>query len=378
LFFKPFIKNAIIKFKKRATMLSSIEKLYATLINKEYQLTLFRGLDLFQRKGTGFISCCPFHKDPWPTFLVYGERPEYFCFACGDRGDWIKYLRQKEGLSFHDALNRLERACALSVMDYSEEQWETELFRTRVLESAMDLYITQLWSKQGEDVLHYLFTRGYTMAEVEGMALGYYPGFTETMQGLLKQGFEHDCLETAFSLFWRSKPGHPGLVIPYRDASGRLMGLVCKDVSADDSAPYDLLTDFSCLHDIPFLMYRSRCQEEVVVAGGFFSALLLDQARLKPVIGIGTDIKVKAGQIETAAFLGTRHFILALGGSKRQIDATRSAISLINKMELTASVLPIPSEYKDLDEFIRMNCLDHFKMLLKKHVRSEDWLSCPK
>jgi DNA primase len=355
-------------------MLSPIEKLYATLIHREYQQTLFGGLGLFQRKGTGFISCCPFHKDPLPTFLIYGDRPEYFCFACGDRGDWIKYLRQKEGLSFHDALNTLERACDLSIRDFSEEQWKIELFHAKILESAMDLFITQLWSKPGEEVLHYLYTRGYAMAEVEGMSLGYYPGFIKTRQGLLKQGFKQSHLETVLSQSWKSNSDSPGLAIPYRDASGRLMGLIYKDVRTAGSASYSQLTDFSYLSDIPFLMYRSRGQDEVIAVEGFFDALLLDQARLKPVIGIG-DGGINAGHIETAAFLGTRNFILALGNSERQIDDTRAAINLINKLELTASVLPIPTDYKDLDEFIRMNCLDHFKTLLKKAAGSEKWLA---
>jgi hypothetical protein len=212
------------------------------------------------------------------------------------------------------------------------------------------------------------------MSEVEGMSLGYYPGFTETMHGLLKQGFNQAHLETTLSRIWKGNPDSPGIVIPYRDASGRLMGLVHKDVGANGPSSYCLLTDFSCLDDIPFLMYRSQCQKEVIVVEGFFDALLLDQARLKPVIGIG-DGGIKAGQIETAVFLGTRHFILALGSSERQIDATRAAINLINKLELTASVMPIPTDYKDLDEFIRMNCLDHFKTLFKKAAGSEKWLA---
>jgi DNA primase len=355
-------------------MLSSIEKVYATLINREYQQTLFGGLGLLQRKGTGFLSYCPFHKDPLPTFLIYGNRPEYFCFACSDRGDWVKYLIQKGGLSFHDALSSLERACDISIRDYSEEQWEIEVIRTKTLESAMDLFITQLWSKPGEEVLHYLYARGYAMSEVEAMSLGYYPGFSKTREGLLNQGFNKGHIETTLSRLWKSNPDFEGLAIPYRDASGRLMGLIHKDVRTNGSASYTALTDLSFLDDIPFFMYRSRGQEEVVVVEGFFDALLLDQARLKPVIGIGTG-GMKAGQIQTAAFLGTRHFILALGSSERQIDATRAAINLINKMGLTASVLPIPTDYKDLDEFIRMNCLDHFKTLLKKALRSENWLA---
>jgi DNA primase len=355
-------------------MLSSIEKIYAALLDREYQQELFGELPLFQRKGTGYIACCPFHEDPLPTLLIYGDRPEYFCFACSERGDWLRYLKRSRSVCFLDAVATLSKASGNTLCKYSEDQWESDVLRTKILESAMESFITKLWSKPGVDVLHYLYTRGYATGEVEGMSLGFYPGVERTIQGLSELGFEEKILKATLSRFWTHTIDSPGLVIPFRDSSGRLMGLIHKDIKTSGPDSYNFLTDSTTLDGIPFLMYRSRTQKEIIVAEGYFDALLLDQVRLKPVISIGTGGFTQS-QLETATHFGAKKFILALGNGERQKEVTRAAVSSIRKMGLTASVLPIPHKYKDLDEFIRMTCLDHFKVLLKKTMTLDKWLA---
>jgi len=358
-------------------MLSSIEKVYASLIDREYQQDLFGGLPLFQRKGNGFIACCPFHNDSMPTLLLYGDRPEYFCFACSDRGDWIKYLMKRSGLSFREAVMVLQDASGIPMHDYSRDQWEGDLFWIGLLEAAMDSFIMKLWSETGEEGLHYLYHRGYSMGEVKGMSLGFFPGIDETRRELLHQGIDHNLLDAVFSRRWTDHRNLPGIVIPYRDAAGRLAALVHKDMNASGASSYRMLTDKACIEGIPFLMYRSRAQNEVLVVQGFFDALLLDQARLKPVIGTGSE-GMSDSQLETAAFLGAGHLILSLGSDAEQAAMTRDAIQKITKKEIEVSVLQIPPKFKDLDEYIRMTCLDQFKALLRKAVPARQWLeTCP-
>ena len=354
-------------------MNSSIENIYATLMDKEYQRMLFGDLPLFQRKGNGFIARCPFHPDTFPTLLVYGDRPEYFCFACSSRGDWLRYIMKKEGISFHDAVKTLEDASGLSPDAYQEDKWEGDLARTMLLEAAMDLFIMNLWSKPGEDALHYLYDRGYAMGEVKGMTLGFYPGPVHTQQELIRQGFAPELLESIFPLQGIIHPEAQGIVIPYRDVSGRLVEMVHKDIRMQGASSYRFMTRSSPVEDIPFLMYRSRGQHEVLVVQGFFDALLIDQARLKPVIGTGV-CGMKPAQIAAAACFGTRHFIMAQGGGEDQYRITHDTVNEIMKSGLMASVLPIPLKYKDLDEYMRMTCLDHFRALLKKAVPAKQWL----
>lgn len=354
-------------------MLSKIEKVFAALIDKEYHQTLFRDLRLFQRKGNGFIACCPFHDEPMPTLLIYGDRPEYFCFACSDRGDWIRYLMNKDLQSYLDALKVLQEASGIALDDYCQELWEDDLYWSMALEAALESFVIKLWSNPGEEALGYLYERGYAMGEVKGMSLGYYPGFEAMKKELISQGFDCEKLGSILSRKWNMGEDIPGIAIPYRDSSGRLMSMVRKDFRTEGPLSYSFLTAEKLIEDSPFLMYRSRSQEEVLVVQGFFDALLLDQARLKPVIGIG-DRGMSPSHMATACFFGIKRFILVLTGDARQECIIRDVVRMIVGAGLKASVLPVPSKFRDLDEYIRKTCLDHFKALLKKTVPAEQWL----
>lgn len=337
-------------------MSSPIERVFATLLDREYQREIFGDLPGFQRKGTGYIARCPFHNDVMPTMVIYGERPEYFCFACSKRGDWIHYLNEKHGKTFHSSLTVLEKASGHESSGYTEIAWKHELVRTLALETSMSAFIAGLWSPRGEEVLHYLYERGYATGEVKGMGVGYFPGHDDALQNLLA-----------------GKVRKPGLVIPYRDASGRLMGLMYKDIVTRGPESYVSLSVMEGLDDVPFLLYRSRGQHDVIVVEGIFDALLLDQLRLKPVMGIGSS-GLSEGMLRTAIDYGCRHLILALGNGDRQKSCTISAIKLIQDHGMAVSVLSVPLQYKDIDEFIRRTCLDHYKALLKKAIPGDKWL----
>ncbi|HQI82286.1 MAG TPA: CHC2 zinc finger domain-containing protein, partial [Deltaproteobacteria bacterium] len=183
-------------------MPSVLERIYADLLDADFQQELFGGLDGFSRKGTGYIARCPFHGDESPTFVISGHSPEYFCFVCSRRGDWISYLMEREGMSFTESLERLAHATRITPADCSETQWETELLISLALETLMGTCIAELWSEPGEEALRYLFTRGYATGEVEGMALGCYPGFDRAMEILSRQGLPPGHVESVRTRLW--------------------------------------------------------------------------------------------------------------------------------------------------------------------------------
>ena len=112
----------------------------------------------------------------------------------------------------------------------------------------------------------------------------------------------------------------------------------------------------------------------MILVEGLLDSLLLDQLRLKPVMGIGAG-GLSEGMLRTATDSGSRHFILALGNGDRRRSHTISAIKLAIDAGLAVSVLPIPPRYKDIDEFIRQTCLDHYRALLKKAIPGREWLA---
>jgi len=48
---------------------------------------------------------CPFHSEKRPSFYIKNNWG--YCFACGWHGDTIKFIQEKEGLSFKEAVKRL-------------------------------------------------------------------------------------------------------------------------------------------------------------------------------------------------------------------------------------------------------------------------------
>ena len=353
-------------------MFTDIERIYSALLDKTYQRTLFGDLKGFGEKDNSFIACCPFHKDESPTMVIYGDRPEYFCFVCSARGDWLQYMQLKEGMSFSYALEALSDASGISVKQYDKSRWDEELIRSVILEHALSYFNARLFSPEGQEVLHYLYKRGYTMSEVEGSSLGYFDGYSTLLEYLLSQGFEQETLREVLDVIWNRDVENCPLVIPYRDACGRLMGLYGRDITLSGEDAYRPLTDIAALKDVPFLMYRSRGAEELILVEGLFDALLIDQIALKPVVATGKG-GLSRGMLDTIVSCGTKECILAYGSGEMQKKATIDAAELILSRGLGVSVLPIEKKYSDMDEFIRSTSLSQYKKLLARAQGIQEW-----
>ncbi|MEP0233442.1 CHC2 zinc finger domain-containing protein [Roseibium sp.] len=54
-----------------------------------------------------YWACCPFHGETTPSFHVDDGKGRYKCFGCGASGDHFKFLTEKTGCSFPDAVAQL-------------------------------------------------------------------------------------------------------------------------------------------------------------------------------------------------------------------------------------------------------------------------------
>jgi DNA primase catalytic core len=82
---------------------SDVEKLRA----EADLVRLIGGFTVLTKRGRSYTGLCPFHKEKTPSFHVNEERGFYHCFGCGESGDAIKFLREKCGMSFQDAVGLL-------------------------------------------------------------------------------------------------------------------------------------------------------------------------------------------------------------------------------------------------------------------------------
>src|SRR6266496_3224777 len=75
-------------------------------INRIEDVVAAHGVQLHQ-SGSHLTGRCPFHQDEHPSLVVYPETLSFYCFGCNATGDVIDFIRKTDGLSFKEALERL-------------------------------------------------------------------------------------------------------------------------------------------------------------------------------------------------------------------------------------------------------------------------------
>lgn len=66
-----------------------------------------RHTKLRRRGPIELVGLCPFHTERTPSFEVNDGKGLYHCWGCGEAGDALRFLQEKEGLSFRDAYQAL-------------------------------------------------------------------------------------------------------------------------------------------------------------------------------------------------------------------------------------------------------------------------------
>jgi len=59
------------------------------------------------KNGVEYEACCPFHNEDTPSFKVSPAKQFYHCFGCGEHGDAIAFVQHYDGVSFLDACRAL-------------------------------------------------------------------------------------------------------------------------------------------------------------------------------------------------------------------------------------------------------------------------------
>ena len=64
--------------------------------------------------------CCPFHNEKTPSMKIFEK--DYHCFGCGANGDVVSFIQMLFGLSFQDALKKIDVDFNLNI--YGEHTFE--------------------------------------------------------------------------------------------------------------------------------------------------------------------------------------------------------------------------------------------------------------
>ncbi len=102
-----------------------------------------------RRAGESYSGLCPFHDERTPSFSVSARDNLYYCFGCEAGGDVIKFVQEKEGLGFPEAVEVLAERYGIEIQREEEDpQAERERQRRQrlfqLLERTAAFYVTYL------------------------------------------------------------------------------------------------------------------------------------------------------------------------------------------------------------------------------------------
>jgi DNA primase len=262
-----------------------------------------------RRQGSRWVGLCPFHEERTPSFSVDAQEKLYHCFGCGVGGDTIKFVEEKEGLGFAEAVELLAERYGVELEREREDPQAEERRRQRrrlseLLDRTAAFYANYLWSaEEAAKARGYLAERGLGEEVLRAFGVGYAPSAWDTV--LLRgqrAGFSVAELRSV-GLAQRGRGGgeydrfRSRIMFPIRDRRGRALGFGGRAMRSDQGAKYVNTAETDFFHKSRMLYGIDLAKEGIaragraVVAEGYTDVLALHQAGIAESVGVmGTAI----------------------------------------------------------------------------------------
>lgn len=311
-----------------------------------------------RRQGARMVGLCPFHEERTPSFSVDPQEKLYHCFGCGVGGDVIKFVEEKEGLGFAEAVELLADRYGVELEREREDpRAEARRQRRRRLEQLLDrtaaYYASYLWeSKEAERAREYLAGRGLGEEVLRGFGVGFAPSAWDRIVLRGQQaGFGVEELR-GVGLVQRGRSGgeydrfRSRIMFPIRDRRGRTLGFGGRAMRSDQGAKYVNTAETDFFHKSEMLYGIDRAKAAIAKAGravvveGYTDVLALHQAGIEEAVGVmgtaitGEQVATLSGMVEEV--------VLALdadaAGEEAMLRAQRVAAG--RRMRLRVAAMP--------------------------------------
>ncbi len=311
-----------------------------------------------RRQGVRWVGLCPFHEERTPSFSVDAQEKLYHCFGCGVGGDTIKFVEEKEGLGFAEAVELLADRYGVELQREKEDpRAEARRQQRRRLGELLDrtgaFYAQYLWdSEEAGKARAYLTERGLGEETLRAFGVGYAPSAWDTV--LLRgqrAGFKVEELR-AVGLAQRGRSGgeydrfRERIMFPISDRRGRTLGFGGRAMRSDQGAKYVNTAETDFFHKSQMLYGIDLAKEaiarngRVVVVEGYTDVLALHQGGIGEAVGVmGTAITEE----QVAALSGmVDEVVLALDADSAGQDAMLRAqrVAAGRKMRLRVAAMP--------------------------------------
>ena len=252
-----------------------------------------------------FWACCPFHNEKTPSFHVDDRKGRYHCFGCGVSGDHFRFLTEKDGLSFPEAVEQLADEAGVEMPKSDPRQVEQEKKRASlydVMALAQHYFLDKLQGKEGAAARGYLQKRGLSLETQRRFGIGFAPRDRSGLkQYLADKGIPPEqMLEAGLIVAGPDIPVsydkfRDRIMFPILDLKERVIAYGGRAMSADNPAKYmnspetPLFSKRSILYNVANARRRAYEKGRVIVVEGYMDVIALAQAGIDEVVApLGT------------------------------------------------------------------------------------------
>ncbi|HYY05844.1 MAG TPA: DNA primase, partial [Candidatus Limnocylindria bacterium] len=311
-----------------------------------------------RRSGARFMGLCPFHDERSPSFSVDPQAKLYHCFGCGVGGDVIKFVEEKQGLTFPEAVEALAERYGVEVERERADPRAEEARRRRarlgdLLARTAEFYAAFLRSSpKAEKARAYLAGRGLGDEVIGAFGVGFAPSaWDQVLTRGQRAGFSIAELAAAGLVQKGRQGGHydrfrARITFPVRDPRGRVQGFGARALSPDSRPKYlnspegELYRKSRTLYGIDRARPAIAKAGRAVVVEGYTDVLAAHQA------GVGETVAVMGTAItpEQLAILASHidEAVLALDADRAGREAMLRAQRVAGSRRVRLRVAAMP------------------------------------
>ncbi len=314
-------------------------------------------------------ACCPFHGEKSPSFHADDRRGIYHCFGCGVSGDHFRFLTEKAGMSFPEAVEKLAGMAGVPMPARDERAEKREAERKSlidVMELATKYFEAALSHNIGARARGYLLERGVSAQSQTRFRIGFAPDSRNGLKEHLAQNgvSAQDMIDTGLVASREDDPltydrFRNRVMFPIMDFRGRVIAFGGRAMSADVPAKYlnspetELFSKRRTLYNGQTARQAARDGSTVVVVEGYLDVIAAVSAGFEGTVApLGTAMTEEHLQM---LWQMTPDPVLCFDGDKAGLKAAERAADLVMphlKPGFTVRIATLP-EGQDPDDLIK-------------------------
>lgn len=336
------------------------------------------------KKGNSYVGLCPFHNEKTPSFTVSQEKQLYYCFGCGNGGNIITFLMQKDNMNFVEAVRYLAERANIRIEEEQLTKEEIQLKQKKerlfqLYKDTANFYYILLRRSENSEVLDYLIKRNLSLDTINKFGIGYAPSNYNTLYSyLIDKGYDRDILINSGLLMKSQKSNllfdrfSSRVIFPILNIDKKVIAFGGRVL--DNTLPKYLNSPETLIFDKSKTLYglnfaKLNAHDYYILVEGYMDVIAMHQAGFtQTVASLGTALTSFQARILKRY---TDKVVIMYDSDEAGIKATLRAIPILKSQGIEVKVLQLEGG-KDPDEYIKSHGKEELSKLLD-HAASEIW-----